>query len=124
MKAIHYREPKKLIEDFTRKRTYPLPANFYRIKLTTENPNQNHYCYIFEFGYKERWIFDEATDYSGTGGRFFEEMEKFYKTLKDAYQNKPHFNFFEYEMPFKVYWLLYNLFYNLFSQPPEKREVF
>jgi len=124
LRAIHYREPRRLIEDFKAKKAIELPFKAYRIRLTTEHPERNHYCYIFQFGYSEDWLFDEATDYSGTGGRFFREMESFWQALKKIFERQFDFHFIEYDMPYDLYWLLYNLFYRLYTQPPEERERF
>jgi len=109
LKVMTFREPEKLMEEYLNKKTYSLPITVTRIKLPRSDVKGSHYCYIIEFGYDEAWIFDEATDYSGTGGRYFEEMEKFLGLLKGV----PYVKYVEYEIPFEVYWKLYNLFYGL-----------
>lgn len=115
MKVRQFREPTEIVRAYEEMDEIHLPVRVTRIKLPHKDVKGSHYCYIVEFGYDEAWIFDESTDYSGTGGRYFKEMEEFIGRLKEEFADSPHFEYTEYEIPFEVYWKLYNLLYGLFK---------
>lgn len=116
-----YRDPQRLMRDFLDLRMISVPLTVWRVALQHEDPAQHHYAYLFEFGNAEYWLFDEATDFSGTGGRFFAEMEEFLTALKDV--KRPTFQVKEVTMPFEAYWALFNGLYKIWSKEDSKPSV-
>jgi len=77
-----------------------IPLKIIIVKLK-HNERQNHYLFVFQVTSSTRWYIDGATDFSGTGGRMFNELTEYVNKMK---------NFFKvpvvmYEIPFEVYWL-------------------
>jgi len=118
-KAKLFLDPEKLIKAFQEMRMIPLPFIIHRIRLrhTEFKPEErwkSHYVYILEFGDGTYWLFTDATNYSGTGGSYFRKMEAFIDGLRATavkHRLREDITFVqlhEYEMPYKLYWALYN----------------
>jgi len=106
------------------KDTYPLdvlPIRLYIIRLWHDPAKEMaHYCYILEIGKPfsiyEVWIFDEATDYPGTGGRYKESMDRWIKRLKKEAEEKGwDLKIEEYELPYNIYNLLQVIHYHEYT---------
>jgi hypothetical protein len=111
MSAVEIFEPSQFWRTFVKKREFPIPINLTRVRLR-HGDGTNHYLYIIELGYgKETYFHDSATDYSGTGGRYREEMDEIFKNLSEHFEVQIR----EMEMDFELYWKLKNIFYRYYK---------
>lgn len=110
MKVEEIHEPTVFWKAFVARRTIPAPIRLMRVKL--KHDGENHYLYVIEFGCREAYIHDSATDFSGTGGRYKEEMDRIFKVLAEMFQAKVE----EYEIPYELYWKLKNVLYFLYKK--------
>jgi len=103
------------------KDTYPLdvlPIKLTILRLWHDPAKETaHYCYILEIGKLlgpyEVWIFDEATDFSGTGGRFKESMDRWINRLKrEAEERGWNLTIQMYELPYEIYNILSIIHYH------------
>jgi len=91
-----------------------VPLSIIRVKLRHNGENQ--YLYIFQITMSEYWLTDDPTDYSGSGGAFFREIENVVKFFRENFKL---IKYKEYEVPFELYWHLKNLFYYLYRKEEE-----
>jgi len=94
-----------------------------RLKHTKE---QAHYCFMLIIGkpmssFYQVWIFDKPTDFSGVGGRYLEEMNKW---LEDEFlpltkEWLPGAVLVRFEMPYEFYNVLDIVHYLMHSQERE-----
>ena len=105
--TIKFETPEDLIRKFKEIEWIPIPLRIYRIKLR-HNKEEFHIAYLFEFGNGDMWLFDSATNFSGTGGRYYQEMEKFLEKLTKIMRSV---ELKEVEIPYFIYWKLYLFFY-------------
>lgn len=111
MRVVEIHEPSRFWKELKNRRVFPSPVVLTRVKLK-EDERRNHYLYIVEFGYSEVYYHDSATDYSGTGGRYKEEMDAIFKHLSELFNTQ----IIEKEMDFELYWKLLNMFYFRFTE--------
>jgi len=92
-----------------------IPMEVTKITLK-HNEKENHYVYVFEITVGEYWFTDSPTNFSGSGGAMYRELEKFIEYLKTY----PQIVFKEFEMPYEFYWLLKNMFWALWENTVKK----
>jgi hypothetical protein len=119
MSVVEIREPSEFLRSFAKRVWIPAPVELTRVKLKHTDKN-NHYLYIISFGYgKEVYFHDDATDFSGTGGRYKAEMDAIFNVLSERF----NVTIKEMEMGFELYWRLKNMFFHYYKEYFAKAEA-
>ena len=129
MKVIRIRTPEawRAAWEELRPLAGKVKMRLYRVRLY-HAPDQAHYLYLLIVGkpltaFYKVLIFDEPTDFSGTGGRYWQEMERW---LREEYvpamlsQGRGKMELHLLEMPYELYNILSIIHWHEYA---EYREV-
>ena len=85
---FRFHEPKELFEALKARNGIIIPMEIIRVRISEKSLGApgNRYLYIFRVSTTTFLLLDDATDYSGTGGKIHEEMEKIVKIFHENFK--------------------------------------